>query len=151
MDFSGSQKILAPRVQVFEALLNPEVVQSCIPGCEAAEFVDFPTGRELKLTISINIPGFKGTHSVFLQTPEIVPSSRVVLTAEPSGSHGTLRATCTVDLTDAPEGTQLTYNAHVEREGAIAAIPELIIKGATKPALDHFFKSFEKQASALRV
>ena len=59
MDFSGSQKILAPRVQVFEALLNPEVIQSCIPGCEAAEFVDFPTGRQLKLTISVNIPGLK--------------------------------------------------------------------------------------------
>jgi uncharacterized protein len=151
MDFSGSQMIKAPGAQVFEALLNPEVIKNCVPGCEAAEFVDFPTGRQIKLTISVNIPGLKGSHSIFLQTAEAVPHSHVVLITEPSSSHGTIRAKCTVDLVGDPEGTQLTYDMHVEREGAVAAIPELVIKGAVKPTMEHFFKHFEKQVSALSV
>src|SRR5579862_8036170 len=149
MDFTGSQTIKAPRHQVFSALLNPEAIKNSIPGAEAAEFVDFPTGRQLKLTVAISLPVLSGSHTIFLQTGEVIPDSRVTLITEPSSSHGKVKAVCTVDLTDAPEGTLLTYNAHADREGAVAAIPELIVKGAVKTALDTFFKNFEKQASTI--
>jgi carbon monoxide dehydrogenase subunit G len=149
MDFTGSQKIKASRQAVFQALLTPEVIKNSVPGCDGAEFVDFPSGRQLKLTITPNIPGIGGSHDIFLQTGEIIPDSRVVLISEPSSSLGTIKARCTVDLTDDAEGTLLTYNAHVDREGKVAAIPELMVKGAVKVALDQFFKNFEKQASSI--
>ena len=151
MDFSGSQTIKATRPQVFHALLNPEVIKNSIPGAEAAEFVDFPTGRQLKLTISVNLPGIKGSHTIFLQTGEVVEPSRVTLITEPNSSLGSVKATCTVDLTDAADGTLLSYSAHADRSGAVAAIPELVVKGAVKPALDTFFKNFEKQVSAINA
>jgi uncharacterized protein len=147
MDVSGSHKIKAARPVVFQALLNPEVLKNSIPGCEGAEFVDFPTGRQLKLTITPNIPGIKGSHTIFLQTGEIVPDSRVVLIAEPSSSLGSIRSVCTVNLTDDAAATSLNYNANAVLEGKIAATPELIIKGAVKVTLDQFFKNFEKQVS----
>jgi carbon monoxide dehydrogenase subunit G len=65
MDVSGSQKIKAPRQVVFQALLDPKILQHSIPGCESAEFVDFPTGRQLKMTISIDFPGLKGSHTIY--------------------------------------------------------------------------------------
>lgn len=148
MDVSGSHKIKAARPAVFQALLNPEVLKNSIPGCEAAEFVNFPSGKQLKLTITPKIPGISGSHAIFLQTGEIVEPSRVVLIAEPSSSLGSVKAVCTVDLTDDAAGTSLSYNAQATLEGKIAATPELIIKGAIKVALDQFFKSFEKQVEA---
>ncbi|TMC18886.1 MAG: hypothetical protein E6J34_16065 [Chloroflexi bacterium] len=151
MDFSGSKKIKADRTRVFQALLNPEVIKNSIPGCETAEYVDFPTGRQLKLTISVNIALLKGSHSIFLQTGEVVPPSHVVLITEPSSSHGSVKARCAIDLAEDAGGTLLTYNMHADRDGALAAIPEFVIKGALQPALDQFFKNFEQQASALSV
>ncbi len=148
MEVSGNQKVKATRDVVFQALLNPEVLKKSIPGCESAEFVDFPTGRQLKLTITPNIPFLKGSHTIFLQTGEVIPNSRVVLISEPSSSMGSIKANCTVDLTDIPEGTNLAYNALATLEGKIAATPELIMKGAVKSALDQFFKNFEKQVAA---
>ena len=121
MDVSGNQKVKAPRPQVFNALLDPEVLKNCVPGCEGAEFVDFPTGRQLKLVVSPNIPGLKGPYNVFLQTGEVVAPSRVVLIAEPKSSVGSIKATCTIDLTDDAEGTLLNYSGHAEIEGKIAA------------------------------
>ncbi len=79
MDVSGSQKVKALRPHVFNALLDPEVLKKSVPGCDSAEFVDFPTGRQLKLTVSPSIPGLKGPYNVFLQTGEVVAPSRVVL------------------------------------------------------------------------
>jgi len=149
MDVSGSQKVKAPRPQVFNALLNPEVLKNSVPGCDSAEFVDFPTGRQLKLTVSPSIPGLKGPYNVFLQTGEVVAPSRVVLIAEPTSSEGSIKATCTIDLTDEPEGTLLNYNGSAEMDGKIAATPDMVINGSMKMALSSFFKNFEKKVSTV--
>jgi carbon monoxide dehydrogenase subunit G len=151
MEITGSQKIKAPRQQVFNALLNPEVLKNSIPGCDSAEFVDFPTGRQLKLTVSPNLPGLSGPYTIFLQTGEVIPPSRVVLIAEPTSTLGSVKATCTTDLSEEADGTLLSYNAHASMEGKIAATPEFVLKGAVKLALDQFFKNFEKQVSTIRA
>src|SRR5216684_6622788 len=124
MDFTSSHKVKAPRAQVFEALLNPEILKNSVPGCESAEFVDFPTGRQLKLVVSPSIPGLKGPYNVFLQTVDVVAPTHVVLIAEPSSSLGSIKAVCMIDLTDDADGTNLNYNAHAEMEGKIAATPD---------------------------
>ncbi|MGZ3610732.1 MAG: CoxG family protein [Ktedonobacteraceae bacterium] len=151
MDVSGSQKVKAPRPHVFNALLDPEVLKKCVPGCDSAEFVDFPTGRQLKLTVSPSIPGLKGPYNVFLQTGEVVAPSRVVIIAEPTSSVGSIKATCTIDLIEDAEVTNLNYNANAVMDGKIAATPDMIVKGAVRVALDQFFKNFEKQTSQVTV
>jgi carbon monoxide dehydrogenase subunit G len=151
MNITGRQKIKATRPQVFSALLNPEVLQESIPGCEHAKLVDMAGVQQLKLKISPNIPGLKGPYIVFLQTGEVVAPSRVVLIAEPKSSMGSIKAICTVDLAEEADGTSLSYNADAEMEGKIASTPDIIIKGAVKVALDQFFKKFEKQVSAIKA
>ena len=151
MDISGSQKIKAPQAIVFQSLLNPEVLKNSVPGCESSEFVDFPTGRQVKMVITSNFPGLKGSHTIYLQTGEVVAPSRVVLITEPSSSMGSVRAVCTIDLAPDAENTSLSYSANATLEGKIAATPELIIKGAVKVALDQFFKNFEKQVSTINA
>jgi len=149
MDVTGNQKINASRQQVFEALLNPTILRNSIPGCESAELVDTPAGRQLKLTVSTGIPGFKGPYTIFVQVTEAVPPSRVVLVAEPNSSLGSVKATCVTNLEETAGGTNLSYNAHADLSGKVAATPEIVLKGAIKVALDQFFKNFEKQVSAL--
>src|SRR6266516_7909066 len=149
MDVSGSQKVKALRPHVFTALLDPEILKKSVPGCDSAKFVDFPTGRQLKLTVSPSIPGLKGPYNVFLQTGEVIAPSRVVLIAEPTSSLGSIKATGAIDLTDDAAGTNLSYNAHAEMDGKIASTPNVIVKGAVKVALDQFFKNFEKQVSVV--
>src|SRR5256714_15528360 len=151
MNISGSQKIKAPRPEVFSALLNPEILQESIPGCESAELVDMAGGQQMKLKISPNIPGLKGPYNVYLQTGEVVAPSRVVLIAEPKSSVGSIKATCIIDLTDDAEGTLLNYSGHAEIEGKIAATPDIVMNGAMKMALGQFFKNFEKQVSTVRA
>ena len=148
MDISGNQKIKASREQVFNALLNPDVLKKSIPGCEDAELVDAWGERQLKVVITTGVPGFKGPYEIFLQTSDVAAPAHLVLHAEPSSSVGTVKATCTVDLSDDPAGTNLNYNAHAEMSGKIASVPEIIAKPAVKTSLDKFFSNFEKQVSS---
>ena len=129
--------------------MKPEVLKNSIPGCQSAEPVDLPRGRELKVEISPNLPGLKGPYKVFLRTGEVIPPSRLVFITEPSSSLGSIKAICSIDQAEDAEGTTLSYNARAEMEGKIAATPELIVKGAVKVALDQFFKNFEKQANSI--
>lgn len=148
MDFSGSQKIIAPREQVFNALLNPAVLKGSIPGCDSAEYIDDPyDGRVLRLVLTTAIPGFKGPYDIFLKTQEAAAPSHLVIVTEPSSDLGTVKAVCTIDLADDSAGTNLSYTTHAELSGKIGAVPELVVKPAVKSALDKFFSSFEKQVS----
>lgn len=148
MDFSGSQKIVASREKVFNALLDPAVLKASIPGCDSAEYVnDSVDGRVLKLVLTTAIPGFKGPYDIFLKTQDAAAPSHLVLVTEPSSDLGTVKAACTVDLTDDAAGTNLSYSTHAEVSGKIGAVPELVVKPAVKGALDKFFSSFEKQVS----
>lgn len=148
MDFSGSQKIIAPREKVFNALLDPTVLKGSIPGCESAEYIDDPVeGRVLRLVLTTPIPGFKGPFDIFLTTEEEVAPSHLVLLTEPSSNLGSVKAACTVDLTDDNAGTNLSYNAHAEVSGKIGSVPEMVVKPAVKGALAKFFSGFEKQVS----
>ncbi|GAC1373641.1 MAG: hypothetical protein NVS2B12_39650 [Ktedonobacteraceae bacterium] len=149
MDINGNQKINAPQQQVFQALLNPEVLKNSVPGCDGAEFEDTPQGRQLKLVISPNIPGLKGPYRIYLQARDIVAPSHLVLVAEPTSSIGSVKATCSIDLAAEGAATNLTYAAHADLDGKIAATPEFVVKPAVKGALDHFFKNFEKQVSTI--
>ena len=148
MDISGTQKITAPREKVFNALLNPEVLKNSIPGCESAELVDSPIGRQLRLILTTSVPGLKGPYEIYVQTGEVTPPSHVVLITEPTSSLGSVKATCTVNLSDNPAGTDLNYQAHAELAGKISSVPELVVKPAVKSTLDKFFGNFEKQVSA---
>lgn len=151
MEFSGNQKIKASCEQVFNALLDTNVLKASIPGCEVAEFVDTPEGRQLKLVITTPVPGFKGPYNVLLQISDVVAPSHLVLIAEPTSDFGTIRATCAIDLASDPQGTSLVYNAQSQATGKIAAIPEMIIKASAKSTIDKFFSNFEKQVSAQQV
>jgi carbon monoxide dehydrogenase subunit G len=155
MEITGSQQVKAPRQRVFEALLAPQILKECIPGCESAEYVDDPdgrSGRELKLIISPNVPGLKGPYTLYVRTGEVVAPSRLVLISEPYNALGRIRATCTITLSEdagAAEATNLTYAAEAVLEGKIAATPEVVIKNTLKLALEQFFKNFEKQLGAI--
>jgi carbon monoxide dehydrogenase subunit G len=147
MDISGSQKIKAPREQVFNALQNAEILKKSIPGCESAEYVDAWGKRQLKIVITTGVPGFKGPYEIYLQARDVNAPAHLVLHAEPTSSVGSIKAVCTVDLSDDPAGTKLNYNANAEMSGKIASVPDIVAKPAVKGSLDKFFSNFEKQVS----
>jgi uncharacterized protein len=149
MEVKGSRKISAPQLQVFQALLNPEVLKNSIPGCEKAELVDFPDGQQLKLKVSSPIPGFKGPYRIFMRTREVVPPSHVILIAEPKSSVGEVTATCTIDLVTEGGVTVLNYNADASLSGKVSHIPDIALKPMIKTSLDQFFKNFEKQIAMI--
>jgi uncharacterized protein len=145
MDLTGSQKIKASQQNVFQALFNPEILQHCVPNCNKAEYVDTPNGREMELSVNVNIPGLKGTFMLYLRTEEVIEPSHLVIITEPNSSVGSIKARCAVDLLPDGDTTLLNYAATADMSGKVAAIPEIVFKPILKGGIDHLFKNLEKQ------
>ena len=148
MEIVGSQKVKASQREVFQALLNPQVLKESVPGCSEAEYGEIPwapeSGRHIRLVISLNFPGLNGKHEIFVKPEEVVESSHLVLTSSPSSSLGSINARCVVDLIDEGAQTTIKYATNATLSGKIAVTQEFVIKAAVKGALDHFFKNLEK-------
>ncbi len=148
MEIVGSQKVKAGQREVFQALLNPQVLMESIPGCSEAEYAEIPwapeSGRHIRLVISVNFPGLNGKHEIFVKPEEVVEPSHLVLTSSPSSSLGSIDARCVVDLVDEGAQTTIKYATNATLSGKIAMAPEFLIKTTVKGASDHFFKNLEK-------
>ena len=58
MKLEGSYEVKAPRQKVWDAFLDPAVLQKAIPGCEKLELVG---PDEYKATLKIGVAAVKGT------------------------------------------------------------------------------------------
>src|SRR5438045_312000 len=151
MKLNGTQKFAAPSTEVFEAILNPEVLKSCISGVEKLTYKT-PTVLELETSISLPFPGLSELSFGFdinitnKQAPNLV---EFAITHK--GRKGSLKATCKVSLADEAGGSLLTYNATADLEGLVAIADNPIGQGVAKGKLAEIFKNLEKAVTQARV
>jgi len=141
MKLNGSHKFKANSWQVFNAILNPTVLQSCIPGCDSIEFLD-PT--RIKANITTPLPGLKGPYGAIIRIAQRQDPNVLVLEVQRKGRGGSVHATSQINIQDGPDGAILTYNAMADLEGPIAIANNPIGQGITKNSLKSFFDKLDQ-------
>jgi uncharacterized protein len=113
MRLAGTFALSAPPAEVFEAIRDPRVLMSVIPGCEAVEQVapDEYTGR-----IALRLPGVVGSYRTWVRVVDAVAPERAGLDGRVEGSLGSIVGHADFTLTEEPAGTLLAYRG----EGSIA-------------------------------
>ncbi len=148
MKLNGTQKFAAPSAQVFNAILNPEVLKSCIPG---ADSVSYSSPTQLRVEISLPFPGLHGPFTVFIDIANKQAPSYVEFHVPHKGKGGSVDATCRISLADEVGGSVLTYDANAELEGLIAVANNPIGQGIVKSKLADFFKNLENAVAHAHV
>lgn len=141
MKLNGSHKFKASSAQVYNAILNPSVLQSCIPGCNSVEFLD---NNRIKANISTPLPGLKGPYGVVIKIQQAQAPNHIVLQVQRKGTGGSVNAVSQINIADEPGGAMLTYDANADLEGPIAIANNPIGQGITKNSLGSFFKNLDK-------
>lgn len=141
MKLNGTHKFQANSWQVFNAILNPNVLQSCIPGCNSVEILD---PMRLKASITTPLPGLKGPYGVVIRMAERQDPNMLVLEVKRKGTGGSVNAVSQIIIQDQPGGALLTYNANADLEGPIAIANNPIGQTITKNSLKSFFDKLEK-------
>ncbi|HEY5047653.1 MAG TPA: carbon monoxide dehydrogenase subunit G [Rhizomicrobium sp.] len=140
MDFNGCYVIPAAPEIVWEALNDPQMLKTCIPGCESLIKTD-PT--HFAATAVLKIGPVKATFKASIEQAELDPPRRCILRGEGQGGvAGFARGEAEVLLAPDADGTVLDYTARATIGGKLAQIGQRLIDGAARQIADDFFARF---------
>ncbi|MES2399307.1 MAG: carbon monoxide dehydrogenase subunit G [Pseudomonadota bacterium] len=143
MNYKGSQSLPHPIELVWQALLDPVVLQQCIAGCEKFE----RTGEdEYKSTVKISIgPVSARFASTVTLTDVVAPVSCTLKFAGQGGVAGFGKGEAHVRLSPEEGGTKLDWDADASVGGKLAQIGSRLIEATVRKMSDDFFVRFANQ------
>lgn len=148
MKLNGTHKFKASSAQVFDAILNPEVLKSAIPGCNS---VAYTSPNQIEVEISTPLPGLHGPYPVAIDIANKQAPSSLELRVELEGKPGSVKAVSHISIADEADGSLLTYDANAELTGVLAVANNPIGQPIVKNSLNSFFNNLEKSLEVSRV
>jgi uncharacterized protein len=140
MDISGSYTFNASRERVWDLLMDPGVIASCIPGCERFD----PAGEDrYRARLTVALAAVTGTYDGVVVLSDKVPLTSYRLRGEGQGRAGFVKGSSSITLRDDGDGTVVDVAAAVETGGTIARVGQRIIGGLSKMMLDRFFRCLQ--------
>ena len=143
MDMQGSRQLAITQQQAWNALNDPEVLKTCIPGCDKVQ-ASGENQYSIGMAIKIGPVSAKFTGKITLS--DIQPPSSYKLNFEGQGGPaGFGKGDSNVSLTPNANGCELAYTVHASVGGKIAQLGQRLIDGAAKVMAEDFFKRFDKE------
>ena len=145
MDLSASYTFAASPATVWHLLIDPEVVASCLPGCDQLEPIGEDRYRaELRLTMAAVSGQYTGTIAILDKRPP--RSYRLVL--EGAGKTGFMKGEATVELIEQNQTTIVNVKGQSQVGGLIARIGQRLLGAASKMIMDQFFARLQQKVAA---
>ena len=145
MKLQGEQHLLAPRDEVWKALLDPEVLSKTVPGSEGLE----QTGEnEFSGTLKMKIGPVQGVFQGKVKLSDLRPPSGYKLTIEGRGPVGFVNGTGDLTLTEEGEGTLLTYEIDAQVGGRIASVGQRLVESSAKVITRQALAALQAQIEA---
>lgn len=140
MKLNGTHKFKTNSTRVFNAILDPAILQKCIPGCESIELLD---AQRLKVNVTTSLPGLRGPYAVVVNLVQRQEPNLIVLGVKRQGRGGSVDATANINIADEAGGALVTYDANADLSGAIA-IAGTVGKPIVNNTLNSVFENLDK-------
>ena len=144
MKLEGTYQVNATRERVYECLVDPEVLQRCIPGCERLEKTAENT---FAATIRTGVGSIKGVFNGTARLEDLREPEHLRIVVDGKGAPGFLKGSGDLDLEQAENGTKVSYTGNVQVGGTIASVGQRMIQGTAKMMATQFFTSLGAEAA----
>lgn len=143
MEMQGSRVLAVTQQQAWDALLDPEVLKACIPGCEKME----ATGEnQYAAAVALRIGPVAAKFNAKVGLSDVVPPQSCTITFDgQGGAAGFGKGTAQVALARKDEQCELTYDVHAQVGGKIAQVGQRLVDGVAKAMAEDFFKRFDAE------
>ena len=146
MDMQGQRVLHVTQAQAWDALNDPAILKSCIPGCDKFELTDANV-YNVGVAIKIGPVSAKFTGKVSLSDIQ-APNSYALNFEAQGGVAGFGKGESKVSLHPHAEGCELQYTVHSTVGGKLAQLGQRLIDGAAKSLAEDFFKRFDEALQA---
>lgn len=149
MDISGSYTLNAPRERVWQNLLDPDMLQRTIPGCEKLEQIG---PDEWRMRVNIGIAAVKGVYEGTLRMTEQVAPEHYRMVADGTGARSVLHGEGTLTLeASGPNTTVVRYQGEAQINGPLAGVANRVAGSVSRMLVNQFFGRFQREMDATGV
>ncbi|MCR8826057.1 CoxG family protein [Pseudosulfitobacter koreensis] len=141
MKMTDTRQIAAPPADVYAALLDPQVLQACVPG---AQDVTGSPEEGFEATVVQKVGPVKATFKGQVTLSEMVENQSLTISGEgKGGAAGFAKGAADVRVVEKDGGTELSYDVEAKVGGKLAQLGSRIIDGFAKKMADQFFDNFK--------
>jgi uncharacterized protein len=145
MDLFSSYTFNAPPDRVWDVLMDPDAIASCIPGCDRFE----PDGEDrYKVTLTVALAAITGNYVGTVQLTDKMPHQSYRLVMEGHGRPGFVKGTSVIAIRPDGAVTAVDVSGAVHTGGPIARLGQRLIGGVAKMTMDRFFACLKAKIEA---
>jgi len=145
MEMQGTRRLAVTQQQAWEALNDPQVLKTCIPGCDKVE----ATGENrYAIGMAVRVGPVSARFNGKIQLLDVLPPNSYTLSFEgQGGAAGFGKGTAKVNLAPPLEGAgcELSYTAQAQVGGKIAQVGQRLVDGVARSMAEEFFRRFDEE------
>ena len=144
MELAATYHFPKPPAEVWAALMDPQTLAGCIPGCRSLE----PDGVDrYRAAVAIRVGPVSGQYTGVVALSDLNPPHSYRMNIDGSGGIGFASGTAVVTLSPAGDddngdgggGTAVSVRAEVQVGGPVARVGQRMMGSVAKGMLDRFF------------
>lgn len=144
MDVTGSYPFQAAPDRVWSLLMDPDVIASCIPGCDRFE----PAGEDrYRARLTVALAAITGSYDGTIVISDKAPYTSYRLTAEGQGRPGFIKGESTITLRPEGDITIVEVAGTVQTGGPIARMGQRLVGSVAKMMMDRFFGCLQSKVT----
>jgi len=142
---AGEHRFEVARERLWEALLDPTLLERVLPGCEPLQ----PTGEHAwKAAMSVKVGPVQGRFQGALALSDLEPPESYRMALEGSGPSGFLRGGGTIGLREDAGGTVLSYELDAQIGGRIASVGQRLVESSGRALAKQGLEGLERELAA---
>ncbi|MDQ1850674.1 carbon monoxide dehydrogenase subunit G [Gemmobacter fulvus] len=139
MNLTDTVIIPVPRIKVWEALNETEILRQCIPGCEE---IRKNSDTEMEAKVTVKMGPVKATFTGKVTFSDMDPPNGYRISGDGKSIMGGAKGGADVKLEEVDGGTRLTYNVDALVTGKIASLAQRFIEPTARQLSGQFFEKF---------
>jgi carbon monoxide dehydrogenase subunit G len=145
MEISGQHRFSAPRERVWELLLDPGILQQCLPGTE--NFVEVGP-EEYEARMKIGVAAIRGTYQGKVKILDKDEPNSYRMAVEGKGPAGQISGDASIELVADGDATIVNWSGNANVRGTLARVGGRVMQPAAKMIVGQFFNCLEGKAGS---
>lgn len=145
MEISGQHRFAAPRERVWALLLDPAVLQQCLPGAE--DFQELGP-EEYETRLKVGVAAIRGTYQGKVKIHSKDEPNSYKMAVEGKGPAGQISGEAVMELVADGDGTIVNWSGNANVRGTLARVGGRVMQPAAKMIVGQFFNCLEGKANS---
>ena len=147
MELKGQYAFDASIDRVWEHLMDPATIASCLPGCQRFEPLG---GDRYQVVLTAGVAAITGTFEGTVAIADVQPKTSYRLIVDGKGRPGFANGDAAISLTPHEAGTTVDVIGNVRVGGLVAQIGQRLLGATAKMMMDKFFRCLGDKVTASR-